>query len=321
MKQRLLFSILFFAISLMSNAQLTVTGTGANNANAIIGFDTSVGQFYTFYPTGALPGGPITNIFPLVKDPGSNLYAINTDLLGYYYQYKFIVRIGNYWYLGYKVFIFPSSNVSLQLRYPVQTNNIDPPCSGLWEERSNNGTSFTGNSTYQMVTIAGATCSTNNPINPSQFTIFSNSVSLPSLNYGQIINIPPPITTGTMVYNTTNNCISIYNGTSWSCLVSASNATYNVISLTTLPFTLTNQHNYVIYTGAAGTLTLPVASTCVGRLYNISNYGTGIITLSQPYTISNTATSTTINQNANIQIIATATGWYKVNYLNNGLNF
>jgi hypothetical protein len=316
MKQKLLFSILFFAISLMGNAQLTVTGN--------TGFETSAGQFYTFNPTGTFPPGAITNISPLVKDPGSNLYSINADLLGVNYRYNLIIRIGNYWYLGYKVFLYPPTLlVSLEFRFPVQTNSIDPPCSGLWEGRNGGVPSqnFVGNGTYQMVTIAGATCSTNNPINPSPFNIFSNSVSLPSLNYGQIINIPPPITTGTMVYNTTNNCVSIYNGTSWSCLVAASNATYNVITLTTLPFTLTNQHNYVIYTGAAGTLTLPVASTCVGRLYNISNYGTGIITLSQPYTISNTATSTTINQNANIQIIATATGWYKVNYLNNGLGY
>ena len=298
----------------MGNAQLTVTGTVANSNANNIGYDTPVGQFYTFYPTGALPAGPITNILPLVKDPGSNLYAINSDLQGYFYQYKLIVRIGNYWYLGYKVFIYQSSSVSLQLRFPIQTNSVDPPCSGLWEGGIYGGPqTFTGNGTYQMVTIAGTTCSTNNPINPSPFNIFSNSISIPSLNYGQIINIPLPITTGTMVYNTTNNCVSIYNGTSWSCLVAASSATYNATTLTTLPFTLTNLHNYVVYTGTAGTLNIPVASICVGRLYNISNYGTGIITLSQPYTIANATTSTTINQNMNVQIIATATGWYKVN--------
>ena len=118
-----------------------------------------------------------------------------------------------------------------------------------------------------------------------------------------------------MVYNTSSSCISVYNGTSWNCLVVASNVTptYNVIALTTLPFALTNQHNYVTYTGIAGTLTIPVASTCVGRLYNISNYGTGIITLSQPYTNSNSGTSTTVNINTNVQIIANSSGWVKVN--------
>ena len=301
MRQILLFSILFLAIYSISKAQLTVTGTAST------GNDTSVGQFYVL--TAGVGGG-------FVKDVGTNVYVKTTAGCGQ--DNDFIIRINNYWYIGdWGVCFGNNAYKGLYYRYPVQTNSIDPPCSGLWEI-GNYGvlsipSNVAGSGTYTMVTIAGTTCSTNNPITPSPFNIFSNSISIPSLNYGQIINIPTPITTGMMVYNTTSNCVSIYNGTSWSCLVAASSATYNVTTLTTLPFTLTNQHNYVTYTGIAGTLTIPVASTCVGRLYNISNYGMGIITLSQPYTNSNSGTSTTVNINTNVQIIANSSGWVKVN--------
>ena len=313
MKQLLLFSILFLAISSMSKAQLTVMGVP--NDPGYSSYDTPTGQFYTV-SSGTSMGGPISSILPFVKDPGSNLYIIDVSSGGIFVK-NLIIRMGNYWYIGNRNFIFPTSSYQLRWRYPVQTNSIDPPCSGLWESggyavNPSTPSNVAGIGIFQTITIAGATCSTNNPVSPSPFNIFSNSISIPSLNYGQIINIPTPIT-GTMVYNTTSNCVSIYNGTSWSCLVAASSATYNATTLTTLPFTLTNQHNYVIYTGAAGTLTIPVASTCVGRLYNISNYGMGIITLSQPYTNSNSGTSTTVNINTNVQIIANSSGWVKVN--------
>lgn len=311
MKQKLLFSVLFLTISFISNAQLTVTGS--TTGPIFESNDTPAGQFYTL-STGVFSGAP-GSISPLVKDPGSNLYARDGSGGGVYVQFL-IIRMGNYWYLGNKNFVYPSSSYQIKLRYPVATSSIDPPCSGLWEVAgsaiisSGGVVTFTGTGIYQTVTIAGTSCSVNNPV-LSPFNINTSSISLPQLSYGQIINIPSPAL-GMMVYNTTNNCVSLYTGSSWSCLVAASNTNYNVIALSTLPFTLTNQNNYVIYTGTPGTLTLPVASTCVGRLYNIVNYGTGVLTLSQSYTIANSVTSTTINQNTDVQIIATSTGWYKV---------
>jgi hypothetical protein len=305
MRQKLLFSVLFLTISFISNAQLTVTGSATDN-------DTPSGTFYTL-STGIFSGAP-GSIAPLVKDPGSNLYARDGSGGGIYVQYL-IIRMGNYWYLGNKFFIYPSSSYQIKLRYPIPTSSIDPPCSGVWEGGggvvSGGALTFNGSGTYQTVTIAGTSCSVI-PVPPSALRIYSSSVGLPQLTYAQIINIPSPIT-GMMVYNTTNNCVSIYKGTSWDCMISASNTNYNVITLPTLPFTLTDQHNYVVYTGVAGTLTLPVAYTCIGRLYNITNYGTGAITLSAAYTNSSSGTSTTINPNTNVQIIASAYGWYKVN--------
>ena len=312
MRQKLLFSVLFLTISFISNAQLTVTGSttyAVSESN-----DTPSGTFYTL-STGIFSGAP-GSILPFVKDPGSNLYARDGSFGGVYVQFL-IIRMGNYWYLGNKNFIYPSSSNQLKLRYPVPTSSIDPPCSGVWEVGYLTGVSsggvatFSPDGNYRTVTIAGTSCSVIPPP-PSALRTYSSSVGLPQLTYAQIINITSPIT-GMMIYNTTNNCVSIYNGTSWGCMISASNTNYNAITLSTLPFTLTEQHNYVVYTGVAGTLTLPAAYTCIGRLYNITNYGTGVITLSTAYTNSSSGTSTTINPNTNVQIIATASGWYKVN--------
>ena len=174
--------------------------------------------------------------------------------------------------------------------------------------------------------MSGATCSVNNPIPLSPFTVYQNSVGIPQLTNGQMLNLPSPVI-GMMVYNTSSSCMSIYNGLTWNCMMITSSpnptvfspavfgasASYSTVVLTTLPYTLTNQHNYVVYTGVAGTLTIPTYSFCIGRLYKITNYGTGIITLSTTYTNSNSGTSNTINPNTSIHIIATTSGWYKVN--------
>lgn len=90
MRQKLLYSVLLFAISLVSNAQLTVTGTFSGN-------DTPTGQFYTL-STGVFTGSPIPGISPyLTKDPSSNLYELRNDIhSSNFWSFQLIIRIANY---------------------------------------------------------------------------------------------------------------------------------------------------------------------------------------------------------------------------------
>jgi hypothetical protein len=77
--------------------------------------------------------------------------------------------------------------------------------------------------------------------------------------------------------------------------------------------TLDGTHYCVIYTGAAGnTLTLPTASTCVGRIYVLVNHGTDVLTTSI-YKIGNATTSTSIAIDTNVQLISDGIEWRKIN--------
>ncbi|HKR05927.1 MAG TPA: hypothetical protein VJY62_14925 [Bacteroidia bacterium] len=77
--------------------------------------------------------------------------------------------------------------------------------------------------------------------------------------------------------------------------------------------TLAATDHCVINTGAAATWTLPAANTCAGRVYIITNHGTGSITTSVAYRTANGTTSTTVAVATSVQIISDGTEWRRIN--------
>jgi hypothetical protein len=72
----------------------------------------------------------------------------------------------------------------------------------------------------------------------------------------------------------------------------------------------------IIYTGnGSHTWTLPVASTCAGRVYRLVNQGTTNITLSQSVTTANATTTTTLpfGTTGNFEILSDGSVWRKIN--------
>jgi hypothetical protein len=72
----------------------------------------------------------------------------------------------------------------------------------------------------------------------------------------------------------------------------------------------------IINTGAAATWTLPVATSCAGRIYRLVNQGTGAMTISQPVTTASSTTSTSLVNTAGsncYEIISDGTVWRQIN--------
>lgn len=72
----------------------------------------------------------------------------------------------------------------------------------------------------------------------------------------------------------------------------------------------------VINTGGAATWTMPAANTCAGRIYKLTNHGTGNITLSVGYKPDNASALVTTLVNGSgsnaIEIISDGTNWRKI---------
>jgi hypothetical protein len=76
--------------------------------------------------------------------------------------------------------------------------------------------------------------------------------------------------------------------------------------------TLNDTHyTAILATGVSGTLTLPAASTCLGRMYCIRNTSGGAVTTSSYRNISNTAV-TSIASTTTIQIQSDGTNWLQI---------
>ncbi len=72
----------------------------------------------------------------------------------------------------------------------------------------------------------------------------------------------------------------------------------------------------VINTGVAATWTLPLASSCTGKVYRLLNQGTGVITLSQTVRTDGTTTSTALPIAAGTnfyEILSDGTEWRRIN--------
>jgi hypothetical protein len=286
MKKTILF-FLFIGISYFSKAQLSASGFGAQT------YDSPPAPPYNIDP--AMVGLPFVSI-----DAGTNKYS---SILSPNFAFGKIFRSNNYWYIGAYLQMTPVQ-YQIVARTKVPRPTVNPPCVDVWENvgyNQSNGV-ITPLGTYFTGTLSGPTCDGS----ALGTTMLPNITTLPQLTNAGIQAIVSP-TAGSMVYDTDNNCISVYNGVSWNCLVQV-----NTIVISNSGFTLNGFYNYIIYTGAAGTMTIPAASTCPNREYFITNYGTGNLTLSNSYTYGNALTTAIIAPNTTVHLIAIGGIWYKI---------
>ena len=297
MKKTILF-FLFIGITYFGKAQLTVSGT-PNYSNTTNGILFTLGIVNTPLPS-----------FPpqFTSDAGTNAYtriAGNGTPTGSPYYYEIIVRLGGYWYIGNYGY-FPNDPPSsarfrsLWYRTKNTSTSIDPPCFEIWESilynQSTEAKTPQGN--YFNVTMTGTTCL----VASTSTTLLPNIYNLP------VVSPPPTSPTppiGSMVYDDVSGCVSVFNGATWNCLSQVNPTTVNYSG-----YVLSTFYNYILYTGAAGTMTIPPASTCPGREYNIINQGTGVITLNLPYY---GAGFNTIPTATAVNLVAINGTWYKVN--------
>jgi hypothetical protein len=81
-------------------------------------------------------------------------------------------------------------------------------------------------------------------------------------------------------------------------------------------YTVLNTDHVVINSGAGSpTWTLPVASTCAGRIYRLVNQGSTNVTLSESITTANATTTTSLpfGTTGNFEIISDGSVWRKIN--------
>jgi hypothetical protein len=81
-------------------------------------------------------------------------------------------------------------------------------------------------------------------------------------------------------------------------------------------YTVLGTDYVVINTGAAATFTLPLASTCAGRIYRLLNQGTGAVSLSQTVRTDSGTTTTTLATTAGAnfyEILSDGTEWRRIN--------
>jgi hypothetical protein len=178
--------IAFFIISLLFSApiqaQITVTGASTAGAN-------------TTYNLGTAQTVQVFN-----SDAGTNLYS-NIPFTSYsqmppYYEMYRIYRVGGVWTLDQAI-VSASVGVRITTLYTISNNSNNPPCD--W-----------GNG----VLLAG-TCG---ELPVQSATIAPGFITIPQFSAAAISAIAAP-QKGMLVFDTTNNCLKLYNGTAWKCLV------------------------------------------------------------------------------------------------------
>lgn len=150
------------------------------------------------------------------KDTGTNHYSINSYSAGIS---QTIIRESNQW-KHYVTVSGSGSFLTYTLHLPSTSNENDPPCAGIWERYNpQNPGGSTGE--YHYVTMTGNSCSTFNnppPTLPSQaFTMTPSNIQLARYFDTDIPTIPTP-QAGMMIWDITNSCVKVYNGTTWNCL-------------------------------------------------------------------------------------------------------
>lgn len=203
MKKTLLLSLFFCGLSLIINAQLTLTGTGGTYWDTN---NTGYNNIYT--PTNA---AIIALPSPNVIDAGTNIYSYS--IYSPLRDHKFIVRMNNFWYIGEHA---PVGGINTQVyfqlsfKYKFYSTSINPPCEGPWEKLTapNIGT-------FLNLTVSGTTCFQYSSI-PNSGS-YPNYFQFPALTPAQIAAIPNP-QPGMAVWDLVNQCLKIYTGAIWKCI-------------------------------------------------------------------------------------------------------
>ncbi len=147
-------------------------------------------------------------------DPGTNKYVFYENSLSYQ---VLLYRQSGYWYIWIAQFGQYAADYG-KWKYPIQSTDADPPCTGTWEFLPP-GSSTTNGQTrdYTMVPTNGAICSVPPPPSVQSTILAPTGLTLPQLYNTQIFGITSP-QPGQMVWSIDDNCVKVYNGTSWNCL-------------------------------------------------------------------------------------------------------
>ncbi len=194
MKKNLLVSLLFCGITLLTNAQLKVSGTGDPYYN------TGSLQVYSL---GGLPSF-------YAADAGTNVYTLYQGILqGGIQLWVYIIRINNYWYFANYAIAGGAAGNGLFKKYKFYSTSIDPPCDGPWGSPNANAIPFvdvqiTGTSCFQYPSIPNS-------------GLYPNYFQFPALTPAQIAAIPNP-QSGMAVWDLVNQCLKIYTGAIWKCI-------------------------------------------------------------------------------------------------------
>lgn len=172
--------IMTLLISGYVQAQITVTGASTAGAN-------------TTYQLGTAQTVQVYN-----SDAGTNLYSnipYNPPMPFSYTMYR-MYRVGGVWTLD-QAKVNASTGVTITALYTISSNSNNPPCD--W----GNGILLTGTCGEQPV---------------QSTTITPGFISIPQFSSAAISAIAAP-QKGMLIYDTTHECLKLYNGTAWKCLV------------------------------------------------------------------------------------------------------
>jgi hypothetical protein len=192
--KKLCFSSFFVAVFSASILAQTVTVSGVPApaaANAI----------YTLNNSGSFQYTTIE-----VKDAGTDAYFTADAVFSATGQYQ-IYRNGGNWKIG-RVICNGCTTPSTNLYYQTVSNTSKPPCTNNWMP--------VGGGALINITLTGD-CVSSGPTSVKATTVLPTAVSLPQLTATDIAAIASP-QKGMLVYDLTNNCVKIYNGTNWKCL-------------------------------------------------------------------------------------------------------
>jgi hypothetical protein len=133
------------------------------------------------------------------KDAGTDSYVVDVPASGFPLNKYQIYRNAGTWKFARVYLCSGCTSPSFQFFDTVVSNTTKPPCN--W----GNGITLTGD------------CVTPAPTSVKATTILPTVVSVPQLIATDIAAIASP-QKGMLVYDLTNNCLKVYNGTLWKCL-------------------------------------------------------------------------------------------------------
>lgn len=132
------------------------------------------------------------------------------------------------------------------------------------------------------------------------------------------------IANGNPSANTASDALTILKSGNTGIGTSSPNSTLSLngsmaVSTTTIATsnnstTLGGSHYMLIYSGttSGNSITLPAASTCLGRIYMIVNHSSSSVSISTYYS-SNTGTSTQVSDGNEVQLVSDGSNWHVIN--------
>lgn len=191
MKKMLLF--LAFIVGFIQSKAQTNTVTGATTTPA-------VNKTYTL-----CNGCGFSYTTAEIKDAGTDAY-FDVPTSGIPFDQYQIYRNNGQWKLAQVAMCMGCTSPQTYIYYKVTANTNKPPCN----------TSWTVGNTANVENIAlTGDCVNLAPPSVNATTILPNVLTLPQLTAAEIAAITSP-QKGMIVFDTSNNCLKLYNGTAWA---------------------------------------------------------------------------------------------------------